>query len=178
MAGITARIYTERVRREAALRGITLQNADIWSSQDSALQKLATDVWEAPTRRAYAQTEVAAATLTAGVVSLASYTDALHETIRNVVHSDTIPVCLAPYGASRRWLSYERNLFSYYGVVEAAALYIAIGDGAASAPADGTVSFVYNGVPTLANIHTNLIDDLIELHIGFAQAAAVARMAA
>jgi hypothetical protein len=64
MAGITARIYTERVRREAALRGITLQNADIWSSQDSALQKLATDVSRDPERRAYAQTEVAAATLT------------------------------------------------------------------------------------------------------------------
>lgn len=178
MAGITPRIYVERVRREAAIMGIALTDADIWSSIDSALQELANAVWRDPTRRAYAQVEVAAATLTSGVVSLASYTDMLQESIRNVVHSDTTRISLGKYGASRQWLSYERPLLNYYGVVEASALYVAQGDGAGTAAPDGTVSMVYNQVNTLANIHAQLIDDQIKIHIRFAQVAAAERMAA
>lgn len=178
MAGITVPIYLERVKREATLMGLNLTEEDIWSSQDSALQRLADDVWRDPQRRAYAQVEVAAATLSSGVVSFSSYTDMLQESVRNVVHSDGTQVCLSQFGVSRRWLSYERSLINYYGVIEAASLYVAMGDGAGTAAPNGTCSLVYNSAPTLANVHAQLIDDLIKRHIMFAQATAAERMAA
>src|SRR5712671_3281781 len=98
MAGIATPIYLERVKREATLRGLAVTEEDVWSSQDSALQELASEAAADPARRAYAQIEVASATLTSGKVALSSYTDMLQEHIRNVVHSDGTKVSLLPWG--------------------------------------------------------------------------------
>jgi hypothetical protein len=157
-------LYVEMVMREAAQAGKILTPADVWSTRDAALQELANEVAEDPARRAYAQTQVTSLAFASGGSSLATYTDALHEHIRNVTHDDgggnITNVAMLPYGASRKDLGYERlDIGLYYGVVESAQIYIAAFDGS-SAP-NGTLNFVYSNVPTLATIHIQLVDDLI-----------------
>ena len=174
MPTITDDVYVERVQRLASQLGKLITPADIWSARDSALQRLAAEVAADPMRRAYAQVALSGVTFAAGAASLASYTDMLHEHVRNVQHSDggnTTSVSLLPYGCSRKDLTYERNQMVFWGVVESGALYVMTGSGVDAAP-DGTVDLVYSSVPTLANIHRQLVDDLIRLSVVLSEAGA------
>src|SRR5262249_39795151 len=119
MPTITDDVYVERVQRLAAQLGKAVTPADVWSSRDSALQRLAAEVAADPSRRAYAQTELSGVPFAGGAAALSGYPDMLHEHIRNVQHSDgqsTTPVSVLPYGCTRRHLGYERNQMVFWGV--------------------------------------------------------------
>lgn len=163
--------YPERVCRLAAQAGVTLSQADVWSSRNDALQAMADEVADNPRLRGYAQRAVADLAFAGGVASLEDDPDVLQQHIRKVVHTaedgtTRTSVSMLKYGCSTKDLTYERTTLVYWGVVVAGSIYVMQGNGVDAAP-DGTLSFEASVVPAFAPsgdeiaIHPQLEDVLV-----------------
>lgn len=159
--------YCDRVRRLGMERGLELRVDDIESSLDNALQELGKQTAESSLRHLLVKDYTV--TFTSGKGSLASHTDMLVDRIVRILHSDgstTTQVALLPIGATRRDLTYERNLLFFWGCYSDDAIYLLQGDGT-TVPGDGTLTVTSSFIPAITTVpEGRLTDDLISIAIG------------